>query len=52
MFVPGFHYFWFSVMGWGMAIFFHWLGVFGTEKFGFGKDWEKKKIEEFMNDQN
>ncbi|MDB2385571.1 2TM domain-containing protein, partial [Polaribacter sp.] len=29
---------------WGIGIFFHWIGVFGTEKF-FGKDWEKKKIE-------
>lgn len=34
---------------WGIGLFFHWLGVFGTNMF-FGKDWEKKKIEEYMDD--
>ena len=34
---------------WGIGIAFHWLGVFGTNLF-FGKDWEKKKIEKYMND--
>ncbi len=34
---------------WGIGLFFHWLGVFGTNLF-FGKDWEKKKIEKYMND--
>ncbi|MFC4269174.1 2TM domain-containing protein [Polaribacter marinivivus] len=49
MFVPSFHWFWFSVLGWGMGLFFHWLGVFGFQKLGLGKDWEEKKIKEFMN---
>ena len=52
MFVPGFHYFWFSVLGWGMAIFFHWIAVFGFSQFGFGKDWEENKIKELMEEQN
>lgn len=34
---------------WGIGLFFHWLGVFGSNLF-FGKDWEKKKIEKYMND--
>ncbi|CAM1347015.1 2TM domain-containing protein [Tenacibaculum insulae] len=34
---------------WGIGLLFHWLGVFGSNLF-FGKDWEKKKIEEYMND--
>ncbi|TMM31440.1 2TM domain-containing protein [Polaribacter aestuariivivens] len=34
---------------WGIGLFFHWLGVFGTNLF-FGKDWEKKKIEQYMDD--
>ena len=50
MFVPSFHWFWFSVLGWGMGLFFRWLGVFGFQKLGLGKDWEEKKIKEFMNE--
>lgn len=50
MFVPGFHWFWFSVLGWGIGIFFHWLGVFGFSKLGLGKDWEERKIREIMNE--
>ena len=49
-YVPQFHWFWFSVLGWGMGLFFHWLGVFGFQKLGLGKDWEEKKIKEFMNE--
>ena len=52
VFVPGFHWFWFSLLGWGIGIFFHWLAVFGCNKIGFGKDWEEKKIKELMNEQN
>ena len=32
---------------WGIGLFFHFLGVFGPNFF-FGKDWEDRKIEEFM----
>ncbi len=34
---------------WGIGLFFHWLGVFGLQAF-FSKEWEKRKIKEFMND--
>ena len=33
---------------WGICLFFHLLGVFGPDFF-FGKNWEKRKIEEFMD---
>tara|TARA_R110002049_G_scaffold609_3_gene3424 strand:+ start:3725 stop:4063 length:339 start_codon:yes stop_codon:yes gene_type:complete len=34
---------------WGIGIFFHWLGVFGFQSLGFGKNWEEKKIKELMD---
>jgi len=35
---------------WGIGLAFHFLGVFGTN-FLFGKNWEKRKIEEFMKEE-
>ena len=32
---------------WGIGLTFHFLGVFGPNFF-FGKDWESKKIDEYM----
>lgn len=49
---PSFHWFWFSVLGWGMGLFFHWMAIFGYRLLGFGKDWEERKIKEFMNEKN
>jgi hypothetical protein len=49
---PEFHWFWFSALGWGLGLFFHWLGIFGFQLLGLGKDWEDKKIKEFMNQNN
>ena len=34
---------------WGIGLFFHWLGVFGSTVF-FGKNWEKKQIQKYMDD--
>ncbi len=50
-FVPGFHYFWFAVLGWGMALFLHWLVVIGFKSSVFGKDWEARKIKEAMEEE-
>ena len=47
IFSPSFHWFWFSVLGWGLGLGIHGLVVF-SDKF-FGKDWEEKKIKELMN---
>ncbi|WP_040278150.1 2TM domain-containing protein [Psychroserpens damuponensis] len=33
---------------WGIGIFFHFLGVFGSDFF-LGKQWEQKKIKEIMD---
>lgn len=52
MFVPGFHYFWFALFGWGMAVFLHWLVVVGFKSSLFGKDWEERKIKEAMEEEN
>ncbi|WP_052461177.1 2TM domain-containing protein [Psychroserpens mesophilus] len=36
-----------TALFWGIGLFFHFLGVFGPD-FLFGKNWEKKKIEKYM----
>ena len=33
---------------WGIGLLFHFLGVFGPN-FIFGKNWEEKKIKEYMD---
>ena len=33
---------------WGIGLFFHFLNVFGKE-YLFGKQWEERKIDEFIN---
>ncbi|NQX85621.1 MAG: 2TM domain-containing protein [Flavobacteriaceae bacterium] len=33
---------------WGVGLIFHFLGVFGPNVL-FGKDWEQRKIKEFMD---
>ncbi len=35
---------------WGIGLAFHFIGVFGPDFF-FGKDWEKRKVEEFMDNE-
>ncbi|OAD45065.1 2TM domain-containing protein [Polaribacter atrinae] len=37
---------------WGIGMFFHWMGVFGFQSLGFGKDWEEKKIKELMDQED
>lgn len=39
----GFQWFWFPMVGWGIGIIFHAFGVFG-----YGRDWEERKILEIM----
>ena len=36
---------------WGIGLFSHWLSVFGANIF-FDKNWEERKINEFMDDNN
>ena len=42
-----FQWFWFPALGWGMGLAFQ-----AFETFGFGKDWEERKINEIMNKDN
>jgi len=51
-FVPDFYFFWYAVGGMILSVFFHWLGVFGFAYLGLGKDWENRKIQEFMRSDN
>ncbi len=38
-----FQWFWFPVLGWGMGLIFH-----AIEVFGYGKNWEDRKIQEIL----
>lgn len=49
-FSPGFHWFWFAVFGIVIAQLIHAIVVFGFPQFGLDRDWEAKKIEEIMNE--
>ena len=35
---------------WGIGLFFHWLNVF-KDNFRFFKDWEDRKMKEFMDEE-
>ncbi len=39
---------WATPFFWGIGLLFHFLGVFGPN-FMFGKNWEEKKIKEYMD---
>lgn len=43
-------WFYWPMLGWGIGVLFHGLGVFNIVPF-FGKDWEEKKIQEFMKEE-
>lgn len=51
-FDPNFHWFWFSLIGWGFGLTMHWFSVFGFKFIGLGQDWEDKKVIEYMNKKN
>ena len=44
---PGYLWFFWPMIGWGIGVLFHGMKVFNYMPF-FGKDWEEKKIQEFM----
>jgi len=47
-FTPQFHWFWFSMLGWGIGLASHGLQTFGGYKLFLGEDWEERKIKELM----
>jgi hypothetical protein len=48
-FSPGFHWFWFPAIGWGIGVIFHWLEANNYNVF-LGKNWEERKIKEMMEE--
>jgi len=44
-------WFWWPMFGWGIGIIFHAFSVF-NHKIGLGKEWEERKIREYMNEDN
>lgn len=44
---PNYLWFFWPLLGWGIGVFFHAMKVFNFMPF-FGKDWEEKKIKEYM----
>lgn len=51
-FTDGWRYMWFlwAAFGWGIGIVAHAVGTFNLNPF-FNKDWEKRKIREYMDKQ-
>ena len=47
---PGSLWFFWPLMGWGIAVALHALFVFGSGRF-LGADWEEKKIKEIMENE-
>jgi sensor histidine kinase YesM len=43
-YMPEFHWFWFSAAGWGFGLTMHAL-----QTFGYGANWEERKIQEILN---
>lgn len=39
----------FPAVGWGLGLVGHWMTAYGHNPV-FGKEWEERKIQEFMND--
>jgi hypothetical protein len=46
-YMPEYHWFWFSMGGWGLGLFFHAMEAFGWTPL-LGKHWEERKIQEEM----
>ena len=48
---PEFHWFYFSMLGWGIGLFFHGMEAFGWNVF-FRADWEERKIKGILEKEN
>ena len=46
----GFQWFWFPLLGWGIGLFFKGLAVYNSNLF-LGKEWEQRKIKEFIKNE-
>jgi len=48
-FTPEFHWFYFSMAGWGLGLIFHAMSAFNFIPF-LNKDWEERKLQQFMEE--
>ncbi|MGQ2985150.1 2TM domain-containing protein [Flavobacterium sp.] len=48
-FTPEFHWFYFSMCGWGLGVLFHGMAAFNYVPF-LNKDWEERKLQQFMEE--
>lgn len=48
-YVPDFHWFWFSIAGWGTGVVIQGMFAFGWVPF-LGRDWETRKINQLMEE--
>lgn len=49
-YTPDHYWFLYPMLGWGIGVLFHGIGVFGTDNM-FGSDWEERKIKKFMEEE-
>ena len=49
-YVPQFQWFWFSMLGWGFGLFAHAMETFQFNPL-FSKDWEERKLKQFMDEE-
>ncbi len=49
-FVPQFHWFWFSMLGWGTGVLMHGMDVFDKNPF-LGKNWEERKLKQLIEEE-
>ena len=47
---PQYLWFFWPLLGWGIGVLFHGLGVFKVSPF-FGKDWEERKMKQFIEEE-
>ena len=48
-FVPQFHWFWVSILGWGTGLLFHGLTAFEIHPF-MKNNWEQRKLQQFIQE--
>lgn len=48
-YVPEFHWFWFSLTGWGIGLLFHGLSAFEFNPF-MRHNWEERKLQQFIKE--
>jgi hypothetical protein len=47
---PGYYWFFYPMIGWGIGLFFHGVGVFGSD-YILGRNWEERKMKQFIEEE-